>query len=446
MDLDAALKDRRSIRRFKKEAVPMSSIKDVIRAACLAPSATNRQHWEFVAVTDSDIIEKLVKDAGAQRLLLNVPAVIAVLYDKTFNEQYHANIQSVSAAVQNLLLKAHETGLGACWVCGYGSEDKVKSILRVPARLGVMCFVMLGFPDESPPSPKKRPLEEVLHENSYGGRAADTPRTIRPSGWTLDEIRENQAFTSRSSNMGKDYEIYGDDEVEKISDIIKQNTLPGGPPVINVIGYDGSMLRKVSAALAKRKLIDVELSEAAIEFVKHKMKGAQYVLWDGKMPLASSSAQTVTFIFSLEKVPDMEPFLKEAKRVLKPGGKILIFAKSKWSLYGAMYYGAEKVLGIKDIESFYFRSGPFAPLRIKKVTDALEELGFSCGKKPLCFVPPEVLEYGGILGGYRKRHKKKMRLGIIVSPVIGAFSLMHRATKKRSIPFSSSVCIIAEKA
>jgi nitroreductase/SAM-dependent methyltransferase len=446
MDLDAALKGRRSIRRFKKEAVPMSAIKDVIRAACLAPSATNRQHWEFVAVTDRAVIGKLVKDAGAQSHLLNAPAVIAVLYDKMFNEQYHANIQSVSAAVQNLLLKAHETGLGACWVCGFGSENKVKSILKVPARLGVMCFVMLGFPDESPPAPQKKPLEEVLHENSYGGLAADTPRTIRPSGWTLEEVRENQAFTSRSSNMGKDYEIYGDDEVEKISMMIEENTLPGGPPVVNVIGYDGSMLRKISKSLAKRKLIDVELSGAAIDFVKYKVKGAQYVTWEGKIPLASSSAQAVTFLFSLEKVPDMEPFLKEAKRVLKPGGKVLIFSKSKWSLYGAMYYGAEKVLGIKDIESFYFRSGPFAPLRIKKVMGALEDLGFSCGKKPLCFVPPEVLEYGGILGGYRKRHGKKMRLGIVVSPVIRMFSLLHRATKKRSLPFSSSVCIMAEKA
>ena len=106
MELNEALLNRRSIRRFKADPIPAETIREVIQAGRLAPSASNRQLCEFVVVDDERVRERICREAGAQKIILNAPVLIVVVYDNRFNADHYANIQSASAAVENMLLKS----------------------------------------------------------------------------------------------------------------------------------------------------------------------------------------------------------------------------------------------------------------------------------------------------------------------------------------------------
>ena len=117
MDIITAIKTRRSVRKFKKDPVPMDLLKNIIEMATWAPSATNRQGWRFIIIDDSRIKQEIIDNGGAV-IINNSPCGILVIYDEnTRNFRYRDFIQSGAAAIQNLLLAAHNYGLGACWVC-----------------------------------------------------------------------------------------------------------------------------------------------------------------------------------------------------------------------------------------------------------------------------------------------------------------------------------------
>ena len=107
MGIFETIKKRRSVRSFKRKPVESFKIKKIIDAGQWAPSACNKQMWEFVVVKNKLIKNKLV-EFGAVRFMKDAPVVIYVLYPKKVNPERYANIQSASAAAQNMLL-----GLGS---------------------------------------------------------------------------------------------------------------------------------------------------------------------------------------------------------------------------------------------------------------------------------------------------------------------------------------------
>lgn len=77
-------------------------------------------------------------------------------------------IQSVAAAIQNLLLMAHAEGLGACWYCApLFCQKEVRRVLNAPEKIEPMALITMGFPDEKPKPPLRIPLEEIVHENLW---------------------------------------------------------------------------------------------------------------------------------------------------------------------------------------------------------------------------------------------------------------------------------------
>jgi nitroreductase len=77
--------------------------------------------------------------------------------------EYLMAVQSVSAAIQNLLLVAHAEGLGSCWMCApLFCRDVVKTILNLPKAFDPQAFIVMGGRDEEPVTPKRKPLKEVV--------------------------------------------------------------------------------------------------------------------------------------------------------------------------------------------------------------------------------------------------------------------------------------------
>lgn len=128
MNIDDAIKGRRSIRTYKSAEVKENLIREIIEAATFAPSAKNGQQWRFTVLTGeskdnfTDMyrseLDKSTIDVGSSygscTMMEEAPVVIVVW--NTNELGWTTEVHSVSAAIQNILLKAHALGLGTCWI------------------------------------------------------------------------------------------------------------------------------------------------------------------------------------------------------------------------------------------------------------------------------------------------------------------------------------------
>ena len=154
MDLKEIIYNRRTIRRFKQDEVPIGILRNLIDLARVAPMGNNIQSLEYIIVVDADVRKEIfaaIRWAGALPENERTPeegrrpmAYIIVLIDKTVKESPGAEI---GAAVQNILLGACSIGLATCWM-GAIDRPKIKEILKLAEKYEVSHLVSLGYPDE----------------------------------------------------------------------------------------------------------------------------------------------------------------------------------------------------------------------------------------------------------------------------------------------------------
>jgi len=173
MDLFDVIESRRSIRSFRSLNIKEETVKKLIDAARKAPSAGNIQPWEFIVVRDRRIKKQLCMAALNQRFIEEAPVVVVVCADQMKSWRGYGSrgaelycIQDTAAATENLLLAACALGLGACWV-GAFNEEMVREILKIPAGIRPVAIIPLGVPAESPRPRSRRPLEEIIHYETY---------------------------------------------------------------------------------------------------------------------------------------------------------------------------------------------------------------------------------------------------------------------------------------
>jgi len=169
METMEAILSRRSIRKFKPDAIPEDVVKNLLEAAMTAPSAGNQQPWHFIVIQDRKILEGIAQVHPYAQMLKEAPLAIAVCGDmeKQVHEGYW--IQDCSAATENLLLAAHDKGLGAVWLGVYPREPRVfaiQQILKLPDFVTCLCLVALGYPAEEKP-PAHRYLPERVHKDCW---------------------------------------------------------------------------------------------------------------------------------------------------------------------------------------------------------------------------------------------------------------------------------------
>jgi len=165
MDALEALKTRRSIRAYKKKKMPKNVLAGIIDCARLAPTANNRQPWEFIVVTGKETRKKIADMTTYGKFIANAAACVVVCGKK--DADYIR--EDCSAATENILLAAKALGIGSCWVAGYQKafEDELKGMLGIPGSIAVFSLVALGYPDEQPEPHNKRSVEEVLHWEKF---------------------------------------------------------------------------------------------------------------------------------------------------------------------------------------------------------------------------------------------------------------------------------------
>ncbi len=169
MELQKALRTRRSVRAFRPDPLPEELLERLVELANTAPSAGNLQSRDFVLVTAEDTRRALARAALDQEFITQAPAVLVVCanverirsrYGKRGTDLYA--VQDAAAATENFLLAAHDAGLGAVWV-GAFDEDAVRRILSMPDISRPVALVPVGTPAETPEAPDRLPLRFVLH-------------------------------------------------------------------------------------------------------------------------------------------------------------------------------------------------------------------------------------------------------------------------------------------
>lgn len=168
------IKGRRSIRRFKRgEKVSEEDLKKILEAATYAPSAGNRQPWEFIIVENEDTKNKLAEAAYNQTWITEAPIIIVVCANEERSASRYGErgrtlycIQDTAAAIQNMLLMAHSLGYGTCWV-GAFNENEVRRILNIPIGVRPVAIIPIGKPDEKPTMPPRIPIQKLIHYEKY---------------------------------------------------------------------------------------------------------------------------------------------------------------------------------------------------------------------------------------------------------------------------------------
>jgi len=168
MTLMETIKGRRSIRAYDPKPVEKEKIEKVLEAARLAPSARNRQKWQFIVVTDPEVKDKMLDACNNQQFVKQAPAVIVACGKEAGFMSCGQPVETidVSIAFSFMILKAYEEGLGTCWL-GNFNKDKVKAVLGIPDDVSVVAVTPIGYPSESPDARSRVSLDEIVSWDKY---------------------------------------------------------------------------------------------------------------------------------------------------------------------------------------------------------------------------------------------------------------------------------------
>ena len=194
MDLFDAIKNRRSIRRYKADLVDDKKIEAILEAGRWSPSWSNTQCCRFIVVRDpvvrAKIAECLMKirlpdreiDNPAAKALVTIPVLIVVCAEigksglkpgpgggtgEYITDKGDWFMFDAALAVENMILAAHGLGLGTV-IIGAFDAKKVEQALGVPKGYRVVTFFPIGVPDQEAKTPPRKELSEIVFKDKWG--------------------------------------------------------------------------------------------------------------------------------------------------------------------------------------------------------------------------------------------------------------------------------------
>jgi nitroreductase len=196
---------RRSIRRFKPDPVPEEYVIEMLEAARLAPSGSNRQPWRFIVVTGGEEKAKLSKICFDQAFIDQAPVVFVCCVDLTAysqeqrklrNQEFRVTgvLQTLSGrfadpafreallampdgdlnmylqmavantyiAVEHMVLTATALGLGSCWVGAIGGEGELSEMFSLPPTTIPVAVLPVGYAAQNPPPRPRVAMSHIL--------------------------------------------------------------------------------------------------------------------------------------------------------------------------------------------------------------------------------------------------------------------------------------------
>lgn len=165
---------RRSYRKYTAQPIEQKQIEQILQAALMSPASKRCNPWEFVVVTDHDVLSQMAscRTYGSQ-MLNESQAGIIVCVDASLTDTWQCD---GAIAAEHILLEAADLGLGACWVQVYGryadeqntlsAEQQIRHLTGIPEHLNILCVISLGHKNEER---KPRELDKLQYEKVHYG-------------------------------------------------------------------------------------------------------------------------------------------------------------------------------------------------------------------------------------------------------------------------------------
>ncbi len=176
MTAQECIKGRRSIRRFKPDKIAHELLSGIIETASYAPSWKNTQITRYIAV-EGALKDQIAQEGTAPfpnngKIIENAPMLIAVTViknrcgyerDGSFTTPRKDTWQMYDAGVasQSFCLAAYEQGVGSV-ILGIFDQDRITSLLQLPEDRELVALIPIGYPDETPEAPRRKPVSELL--------------------------------------------------------------------------------------------------------------------------------------------------------------------------------------------------------------------------------------------------------------------------------------------
>jgi len=166
-----AIRARRNVRTYRPDPVPAADLDRIAEAGWRAPSASNRQHWNFIIVTDREQLQALSTVwQGAKHIAGAVAAIALILPHPADERMKLTDRYDLGQATYAMMLAAADLGIGTGH-SSVGDQDKARAILGVPDDHTVSYLLGLGYPADRPLKPilkpNRRPFPEVVHRGRW---------------------------------------------------------------------------------------------------------------------------------------------------------------------------------------------------------------------------------------------------------------------------------------
>jgi nitroreductase len=166
-----AIRARRNVRTYLPDPVTDADLRRIAEAGWRAPSASNRQHWNFVIVTDSEQLQALSTVWQGARHIAGAAAAIALVVPQPEDDRTRVVDQyDLGQATYAIMLAAADLGIGT----GHSSvseQDRAREILGVPDDHEVAYLIGVGHPADRPLKPilkpNRLPFDEVVRFGHY---------------------------------------------------------------------------------------------------------------------------------------------------------------------------------------------------------------------------------------------------------------------------------------
>ena len=158
-DILNLIKERRSIRQFKKNKIDRESIEKILEAGRFAPSAENNQPWRFFVIEKSENIKKVGElcSYGPLNTFVSTAPLLIVIYTSASHRFVDLDC---GMCAENMMLEAHSLGIGSCFI-GAFREKLLKELLNLEDKTRIVSVIAFGYPEKVPPLPKRLTLEEL---------------------------------------------------------------------------------------------------------------------------------------------------------------------------------------------------------------------------------------------------------------------------------------------
>ena len=163
---------RRSIRAFKPDPVSEEDIKELLLCLQNAPSASNRQPWKFIVVSDYDLRVKIAEYCFKQMFIAEAPYILVGVGNAsdawrgkgTFVKNWE--IVDVTIALDHFTLAAWEKGIGTCWI-GAMDDKSIAELLGISDPWHIVALMPFGYPKEIGSHRGRKSLEQIISYNHF---------------------------------------------------------------------------------------------------------------------------------------------------------------------------------------------------------------------------------------------------------------------------------------